>query len=56
MAYQLNEINQRVKSDPLAFMEECDAVYQGKIAAAADRICENMKQDYLSRYNHIQAK
>ena len=43
MAYQLNEINQRVKSDPLAFMEECDAVYQGKIAAAADRICENMK-------------
>ena len=44
MAYQLNEINQRVKRDPVAFMEECDAAYQARIAAAADRVCENMKQ------------
>lgn len=43
MAYQLQEINKRVKTDPVAFMEECDAAYQAKIAAAADRICENMK-------------
>ena len=44
MAYQLSEINRAVKADPVAFMEECDLGYQAKISAAADRICENMKQ------------
>ena len=44
MAYQLSEINRAVKADPAAFMEECDRAYQAKIAAAADKICENMKQ------------
>ncbi len=43
MPYQLQEINQRVRTDPAAFMEECDAVYQDKIAAAADAICANVK-------------
>ena len=44
MAYQLSEINRAVKADPVAFMEECDLGYQAKISAAADKICENMKQ------------
>ena len=44
MAYQLSEINRRVKCDPVGFMEECDAVYQERIAAAADRVCDNLKQ------------
>ena len=44
MAYQLREINQRVNLDPVAFMKTCDADYQAKISAAADRICENMQQ------------
>jgi len=44
MAYQLSEINRVVKADPIAFMEECDRGYQAKISAAADKICENMKQ------------
>ncbi len=44
MAYQLKEINHRVRTDPVAFMEECDRQYHAKIAAAADMVCENMKQ------------
>ena len=44
MAYQLTEINRAVQADPVAFMEECDRGYQDKIAAAADKVCENMKQ------------
>lgn len=43
MAYQLNEINRAVRTDPVGFMEECDAAYQGRISAAADMVCENMK-------------
>lgn len=44
MAYQLNDINTAVRADPLSYMEECDAQYQAKIARAADRVCENMRQ------------
>ena len=44
MAYQLSEINRAVQADPVAFMEECDRGYQDKITAAADKVCENMKQ------------
>lgn len=44
MAYQLSEINRAVRTDPIAFMEECDRAYHGKIAAAADIICKNMSQ------------
>ena len=44
MAYQLKEINRAVRTDPVAFMEECDRLYQAKVSAAADMICANMKQ------------
>ena len=44
MAYKLSEINAGLRQDPVGFMEACDQGYQDKIARAADRICENMKQ------------
>ncbi len=44
MAYRLSEINAAARRDPVGFMEECDRDYQGKIARAADKICENMKK------------
>ncbi|MDD6160847.1 MAG: nucleoside kinase [Oscillospiraceae bacterium] len=43
MAYQLSEINAAVRSDPVGFMEECDAKFQAKVEAAADLIEQNMK-------------
>ncbi len=42
MAYQLKEINQRIREDVKGFLEECDAEYGKKIAQAADRIIENI--------------
>lgn len=44
MAYQLKEISRAIRTDPVGFMEECDAAYEAKIAAAADMVCRNMKQ------------
>ena len=44
MAYRLSEINAAARRDPVGLMEECDRDYQGKIARAADKICENMKK------------
>lgn len=43
MAYQLQEINAAVLADPEAFLRDCDADYQKKIAAAADKIQARMK-------------
>ncbi len=44
MAYQLKDINDRLRSDPKGFVEECDEVYRGRIRAAADKIVANMKE------------
>ncbi|NCB62695.1 MAG: adenylyl-sulfate kinase [Clostridia bacterium] len=44
MAYQLNEINTRIRGDVKGFLEECDASYQGRISSAADRILQNLKR------------
>ncbi len=42
MAYQLQEINQRIRSDVCGFLGECDGEYYLKIARAADRIIQNL--------------
>ena len=39
MAYQLKEINHAVRTDPIGFMEACDAAYQAKVSTAADLVC-----------------
>ena len=44
MAYQLEEINRRLREDPAGFVAECDGVYQKRLEAAADRILERMKE------------
>lgn len=44
MAYQLEEINAQLRSDPAGFVAECDGVYQQRLEAAADRILERMKE------------
>ena len=42
MAYQLDEINSRIKADPVAFMQDCDNAYAKRISDAADRIVAHM--------------
>lgn len=43
MPYQLQEINQSLRTDPKGFLEACDAAYQSRIDAAVDQILERMK-------------
>ena len=43
MPYQLSEINGKLRSDPAAFLAECDAHYQERVNAAVDTILERMK-------------
>lgn len=42
MAYQLQEINQRIRADAPAFLAECDRNYHKRVVAAADKIVERM--------------
>ena len=44
MAHQLQEINQRIRTDVKGFLEECDQEYAGKVALAADNIIQNMSR------------
>jgi uridine kinase len=42
LAYQLNEINRRIREDVKGFLEECDDEYAQKVGRAADRIIDNL--------------
>ena len=42
--YELSEINDRARRDPVAFLQESDAQYARKVSSAAERILENRKQ------------
>ena len=42
MAYQLQEINRRIKTDVTEFLEECDKAYAQRVSLAADRILSNL--------------
>ncbi len=44
MAYQLEEINRKVKADPKAFLDECDAAYQARVDHAAEVIISRMEK------------
>ena len=37
MAYQLQEINRRIKTDVTEFLEECDQAYAQRVSLAADQ-------------------
>ena len=43
MSYQLQEINEKLSTNPLAFVEECEGHYQRQIEGAAQQILANMK-------------
>ena len=43
MAYQLQEINRRARSDAAEFLAECDANYAQRVSLAADRILSNLE-------------
>ena len=40
--YDLSEINYKTVSDPKGFCEECEAGYNEKVSAAADKIADNL--------------
>ncbi len=44
MAYQLSEINRRIKSDVEEFLAECDENYALRISLAADKILSNLEE------------
>ena len=41
MPYSLTQLNAAVRTDPRAFVEECDAAYAKKVQAAAEKIAEH---------------
>ncbi|MBP1737178.1 MAG: nucleoside kinase [Oscillospiraceae bacterium] len=47
MAYQLSEINRRVREDAQGFLTECDDLYKQKVARAADRITANLEKSRI---------
>lgn len=44
MAYQLQEINRRVKTDVAEFLAECDQAYAQRVSLAADKILSNLER------------
>ena len=47
MAFDLRYINDRVRSDPVGFVAECEAGYSAKIDRAAEAIANNMRHSPL---------
>lgn len=43
MAYQLQEINRRIRSDVTEFLAECDEHYTQRVSLAADKILANLE-------------
>ena len=44
MAYQLQEINKRIRTDVEEFLAECDAGYAQRVSLAADKILSNLER------------
>lgn len=44
MAYQLQEINRRIRSDVKEFLAECDRAYTQRVSLAADKILANLER------------
>ena len=49
MAYQLQEINKRIRTDVVDFLAECDANYAARVSLAADKILENLERSPIVR-------
>ena len=44
MAYQLQEINRRVRTGAAEFLAECDESYAQRVSLAADKILSNLER------------
>ncbi len=44
MAYQLQEINRRIRTDVAEFLAECDEAYAQRVSLAADKILSNLER------------
>lgn len=44
MAYQLQEINRRIRTDVTEFLAECDQAYAQRVSLAADKILSNLER------------
>ena len=44
MAYQLQEINKRIRTDAAEFLAECDQAYTQRVSLAADKILSNLER------------
>ena len=42
MSIDLNKLNESVRENPRAFIEKCDAIYDGRVYGAAEKIKENL--------------
>ena len=47
MAYSLKKINEAIRTDPAAFVAECDAAYQKKIENAAKKIADHRTESHI---------
>ena len=47
MAYQLQEINKRIRTDVEEFLAECDAGYAQRVSLAADKILSNLERSTI---------
>ena len=47
MPYSLTELNDAIRSDPKAFVEECDAAYAKKVETAAKKIAEHRSESHV---------
>ena len=47
MPYSLTQLNDAIRSDPKAFVEECDAAYAKKVETAARKIAEHRNESHV---------
>jgi len=47
MAYSLKELNDAIRSDPKAFVEECDAAFHRKVENAAQKIADHSSESHI---------
>ena len=47
MAHNLTQINEAIRSDPAAFVAECDDAYQRKIVSAAKKIADHRGESHI---------
>ena len=47
MPYSLTQVNDAIRSDPKAFVEECDAAYAKKVETAAKKIAEHRSESHV---------